>query len=167
MSIAPREAKCSIRRRTCAGHCALTHRTATCAASFTTALPHSGQFLGIRNFFSVPVRKSLRTSTTAGMTSPAFSIMTVSPIRTSLRAISSSLCKVARATVDPLTRTGSSTATGVNTPVRPTWTRMSRNLVSTRSASYLKAMAQRGDLAVNPSRSRWAKESTFITAPSV
>ena len=31
MSIAPREAKCSIRRRTWAGHCALTQRTATCA----------------------------------------------------------------------------------------------------------------------------------------
>ena len=154
MSIARRDAKCSILRRTCAGHRALTQRTATCAASFTTALPHSGHFIGIRNFFSDPVRKSFRTSTTAGMTSPAFSTITVSPMRMSLRAISSSLCKVARLTVDPLTRTGSSAATGVSTPVRPTCTRMSCNLVCTRSASYLKAMAQRGDLAVNPRRCR-------------
>ena len=55
------------------------------------------------------------------MTSPAFSITTVSPIRISLRSISSSLCKVARATRLPPTVTGSSAATGVNVPVRPTW----------------------------------------------
>ena len=115
----------------------------------------------------MPVRKSFRTSTTAGMTSPAFSIMTVSPMRMSLRAISSSLCKVARATVDPLTRTGSSAATGSQHPGTSDLDQDVVQLVSTRSASYLKAMAQRGDLAVNPSRSRWASESTFTTAPSV
>ena len=167
MSIAPREAKCSILRRTCAGHWLFTQRIATWPSSFTTALPHSGQCFGIRNFFSVPFRRSLRTLTTAGMTSPAFSISTVSPIRISLRAISSSLWSVARLTVLPLTTTGSSAATGVSVPVRPTCTRISSSFVSTRSASYLNAIAQRGDFAVKPSTSRCPNESTFTTAPSV
>ena len=54
MSIAPRDAKCSIRRRTCAGHWLFTQRTATWPSSFTTALPHSGQCFGIRNFLLAP-----------------------------------------------------------------------------------------------------------------
>ena len=41
------------------------------------------------------------------MISPAFSMATMSPMRMSLRAISSALCSVARATVVPLTGTGS------------------------------------------------------------
>ena len=47
-------------------------------------------------------------------------------MRISLRAISSSLCSVARDTTTPPTVTGSSTATGVSAPVRPTWMVMSR-----------------------------------------
>ena len=38
--------------------------------------------------------------------------------------MSSSLCSVARLIVEPARRTGSSSATGVRTPVRPTWTVM-------------------------------------------
>ena len=60
------------------------------------------------------------TCTTFGMTSPPFSMSTVSPTRTSLRATSSSLCRVARATVEPARGTGSRMATGVSCPVRPT-----------------------------------------------
>ena len=60
-----------------------------------------------------------------GMTSPAFSMTTVSPMRMSLRRISSSLCSVARAMVLPRRKTGSSSATGVSVPVRPTCTVMS------------------------------------------
>ena len=48
-------------------------------------------------------------------------MITVSPTRMSLRAISSSLCSVARDTTTPPTVTGSSSATGVSAPVRPTW----------------------------------------------
>ena len=59
MSIAPREAKCSIRRFSCAGHWLLMQRTATWPSSFTTLLPHSGQVVGMRNFFSLPVRASV------------------------------------------------------------------------------------------------------------
>ena len=58
------------------------------------------------------------------MTSPARCTMTVSPGRMSLRWMSSSLCSVARSTVTPPTKTGSSTANGVRTPVRPTLTSM-------------------------------------------
>ncbi len=60
------------------------------------------------------------TSTTSGITSPAFWIMTVSPIRMSFLLISSSLWRVAREIVEPATRVGFKTATGVTAPVRPT-----------------------------------------------
>ena len=55
-----------------------------------------------------------------GMTSPARCTITVSPMRISLRAISSSLCSVALETTTPPTVTGFSRATGVSAPVRPT-----------------------------------------------
>ena len=54
------------------------------------------------------------------MTSPARCTTTVSPTRTSLRAISSSLCRVALETTTPPTVTGLSLASGVSAPVRPT-----------------------------------------------
>ena len=57
-----------------------------------------------------------------------------SPSRISLRWISSSLCKVARLTTTPPTVIGSSSATGVNAPVRPTWIVMARRTVSACSA---------------------------------
>ena len=116
ISIAPREAKCSIRRFNCAGHWLLTQRTATCSGSLTTLLPHSGHIVGMRNFFSLPVRKSVRTLDNRGNDFTGFLEETVSPMRMSLRSISSSLCKVARETRLPLTVTGSSAATGVSTP---------------------------------------------------
>ena len=55
---------------------------------------------------------------------PALRMTTVSPMRMSLRRISSSLWSVAREIVEPCTKTGSSSATGVSTPVRPTCTVM-------------------------------------------
>ena len=59
-------------------------------------------------------------SITCGMTSPARCTRTLSPSRMSLRSTSSRLCSVARATVTPPSSTGSISATGVTTPVRPT-----------------------------------------------
>ena len=56
---------------------------------------------------------------------------------------------------------------GVSTPVRPTATSMLRSVVSLTSGGYLKAIAQRGNLLVEPIRSRCAKLFTFITAPSI
>ena len=71
----------------------------------------------------------MTTPTTLGITSPPFITHTVSPIRTSRRATSSKLWRVARDTVDPEIVTGSRMATGVSTPVRPTWITMSVSLV--------------------------------------
>ena len=62
----------------------------------------------------------------------------------SLRRMSSSLCSVARSTVTPPTNTGSSTANGVSTPVRPTLTAMLCSRVVTVVGANLKAIAQRG-----------------------
>jgi len=54
------------------------------------------------------------------MTSPARSISTVSPTRTSLRRTSSSLCRLTLDTVTPASSTGSSCAVGVSAPDLPT-----------------------------------------------
>src|SRR3989344_1125203 len=54
---------------------------------FSIFPPQAGQTSGILNFFSLPVRILVSTSTTFGITSPAFSITTVSPIRKSKRSI--------------------------------------------------------------------------------
>ena len=77
------------------------------------------------------------------------------------------LCKVARLTVVPANVTGANTPVGVRTPVRPTFTSISSNVVSFSSGGYLKASAHRGNLAVLPSSSRWEKSLTFTTAPSM
>jgi hypothetical protein len=92
---------------------------------------------------------------------------TVSPISTPLRATSLWLCRVAKVTVDPATRTGSSTAYGVTRPVRPTLTRTSTSLVLTSSGGYLNAIAQRGARLVDPSRHWTEIWSALITTPSI
>ena len=56
---------------------------------------------GSRTPSRVPSRAAASTRTTWGMISPAFWITTVSPTRTSLRRISSALCRLARLTVVP------------------------------------------------------------------
>ena len=71
------------------------------------------------------------------------------------------------ATVEPATRTGSSTANGVTRPVRPTLTSMSSSLVVTSSGGYLKAIAQRGARLVEPSRPWMETGSTLTTTPSI
>ena len=87
------------------------------------------------------------------MTSPARRTITVSPMRMSLRAISSSLCSVAFDTTTPPTVTGSSLAAGVSAPVRPTWISMSMSRVIASCGGNLWAMAQRGARDTKPSRS--------------
>ena len=76
---------------------------------------------------------------------------TVSPISTPSRSISSSLCSVARETVTPLIVTGLRCATGVSAPVRPTCTSIPSTTVDCWRGGNLKAMAQRGAFAVQPS----------------
>ncbi len=82
-------------------------------------------------------------------------------MRTSFLRISSSLCSVALRTVVPPTNTGSSLATGVSLPVRPTCTSMSRTTVSCSCAGYLCATAQRGSRDLKPSRCCSARSSTL------
>ena len=77
------------------------------------------------------------------------------------------LCSVAAETVVPARRTGSTRTFGVSTPVLPTCTTISRTLLSFFSGGYLKATAHLGALAVLPSAWRWARESIFMTAPSM
>ena len=86
------------------------------------------------------------------MTSPARRTTTVSPTRTSLRAISSSLCRVALETTTPPTVTGLSLARGVSAPVRPTLISIASTTVIARSAGNLCATAHRGEREMNPSR---------------
>ena len=87
---------------------------------------------------------SLMTFTTAGIISPDFSTITVSPILMSFRAISSSLWRVALDTVVPDMNIGSNSATGVSTPVLPTWTVTVFNIVCPCSGRYLYAHAHFG-----------------------
>ena len=84
-----------------------------------------GQRAGISKRRSLPSRSSASTRTTYGITSPARSMTMVSPMRMSLRSISSMLCSDAFRTVTPANCTGSRLATGVSVPVRPTWGWMS------------------------------------------
>ena len=102
--------------------------------------PQLGQCSGItnsRSSLSRPLRRSNTGPTSSGITSPALRTTTVSPIRMPLRFTSNGLCSVVRATVEPATCTGFSTATGVTRPVRPTCTVMSSSSVFTSSGGYL------------------------------
>ena len=88
-------------------------------------------------------------------------------MRTSFSVMKSWLWRVALVTVVPASCTGSVTALGVRTPVRPTCTTMSSTLAGFCSGGYFHATAQRGNLAVLPNRSRWLRSLTFTTAPSI
>ena len=70
-------------------------------------------------------------------------------------------------TVVPANRTGVSTALGVSTPVRPTWTTMSSTLEGFFSGGYLNATAHLGNFAVEPRTVRSDRLFTFTTAPSI
>ncbi len=113
------------------------------------------------------MRRSVIGFTTSGMTSPARRMSTTSPMRTSLRRISSSLWRVARDTVAPPRRTGVTSTTGVSTPVRPTEAQMRSTRVVSSCGGYLKATAQRGNLLAAPSRFWRSRSFTFTTRPSV
>ena len=117
MSMAVRRAKCRIDSFRRARQLTLTHRATASPSSRTTADPHDGQLDGIENGRRWRAGSIIRT--TLGITSPARSISTRSPICNPRRAISSSLCSVARDTVTPPTCTGRSRARGVTAPVRP------------------------------------------------
>jgi hypothetical protein len=85
----------------------------------------------------------------------------------SRRLISSSLCSVTLATVVPPTNTGSSFATGVIAPVRPTCTLISSSFVGISSGGNLCATAHRGSRVRNPSSRCKARLSILYTTPSI
>ena len=76
------------------------------------------------------------------------------------------LCSEAFEIVTPATDTGSSSATGVRIPVRPTDGTMFRTRVCPRCALNLNAIAQRGDRDTSPSRRCMAALFTLATTPS-
>jgi hypothetical protein len=168
MSKAPRPARWNSRSRSWAGQDRVFgQRQSTSSSSLARAVWQDGQVSGNLNSRSPPVRRSATGPSTSGITSPALRRITMSPIRTPLRLISSALCNVARSTVEPVTLTGSITANGVTRPVRPTLTWMSSNRVVTSSGGYLNAMAHRGARLVEPSRRCSAIWSIFTTTPSI
>ena len=70
-------------------------------------------------------------------------------------------------TIAPESRTGSTSTTGVRTPVRPTEAQMSTTCVASSCGGYLYAAAQRGNFDAAPRRRRQSRSSTFTTIPSV
>ena len=165
MFMASLDAKWKIPSFTMEGHDILMHRLTT--PSLTAGDPHTGQISGIEKTPSDPFLRLSTGATTSGMTSPARWTITVSPTRRSLRRISSSLCRVALLTLAPPTTTGSSTATGVRTPVRPTWIIISRSWVVAWVGGNLYATTQRGARALTPRRSCRFTRSSLITTPSI
>ena len=159
MSIILREAKCRSASLRCAEQNKPPVQRATASpSSRTTWEPQTGQLFNISNMPGTGCgRRSSTTDKTSGITSPARLTMTVSPMRTSLRRISSSLCNVAFVIVTPPTNTGARRATGVKAPVRPTCISIPCTIVSASSAGNLCAIAKRGARETNPNSSCCAK----------
>ena len=93
----------------------------TAPSGLTVSVPQAGHFFGGFGLRALLFLRGSFGETTCGITSPARITTTSSPSRTSLRARSSSLCRVAVLTVTPPTWTGSSIANGTRWPVRPTF----------------------------------------------
>ena len=82
--------------------------------------------------------------------------------------MSSALCSVAIEIVEPARNTGSSTAYGVDRAgAADVDVDLRSSFVCACCAGNLNAVAQRGNFAVVPSRSRSARSSTLMTTPSV
>ena len=137
MSIAPREAKWAMRCTRWPGQSALVQKVSLSPSSRTRGMPQMGHAVGNSHSGRPGGRLESTGATTSGMTSPALRTTTVSPGRTSLTRTWSWLWRVARRTVDPLTRTGSSWAKGVAFPVRPIDTMMSMSVVVASSGGNL------------------------------
>ena len=153
--------------RRMAGQLLLTQRVAASPSSRTSSEPHSGQVWGSSRRWAPAGRSSGNTRTTSGMISPALRTTTVSPACRSSSASRSALCSVARLTLVPARATASNSATGVTTPVRPTWQVSRSRRLGASSAGYLRAMAQRGAFWVKPAASCRARALSFTTTPSV
>src|ERR687898_1355320 len=145
MSIAPRPAKWNSHSTDWSGQPALFgQRQSASLSRRTSGVPHEGQFFGIFHFRAFFGRFAKTGPTISGITSPARRTITVSPLRTSLRRVSSSLWRVAYVIVTPPTTTGSKTANGVILPVRPVWTSIAFKSAVRSSGGNLYAIAHRG-----------------------
>ena len=139
----------------------------TASSGLTVGVPQAGHFFG---GFGLRALRFLRGSfgeTTCGITSPARITTTSSPSRTSLRARSSSLWRVAVVTVTPPTWTGSSIAKGTRWPVRPTFQTTFFIVVVAVVGGNFQAIAQRGSRPTTPSSRQSARSSTLTTTPSI
>jgi len=137
MSQAWRLTKWRRRAASTAGQPGLTQRRATSCGRRTTGSRQTGHRVGGARGCWLPSRAAGKARRTLGMMSPPLTTTTRSPGRMSLRASSSQLCRVARLTVVPARLTGSSSPTGVITPVRPTCRVISRKTVTASSALNL------------------------------
>ena len=133
---APR-AKWAMRAHRCWGQSTLVQNVSLSPSRRTSGPTARAALLGNFHAFSPFGRSDSTGPTTSGMTSPALRTITVSPGRTSLARTWSSLCSVARPTVEPPTNTGSSMANGVAFPVRPIDTMMSFSSVVRSSGGNL------------------------------
>ena len=168
MSIAPLWTKCLTCWKTCPGQPVRFGQIVQTPSGFTVGVPQIGHSLGGRAFRSrFPFRRWISGATTCGITSPARVTITSSPSRTSLRARSSSLCRVAVCTVTPLTCTGSSIAKGTRCPVRPTFQTIRFSFVVAVIGGNFQAIAQRGSRPTTPRSRQSARSSTLTTAPSI
>ena len=166
-SRAPLLTQCRRPPRRIAGQLLFTHRVAASSPSRTRLDPHSGQCSGSCTGVALLGRSSGSTRTTSGIISPALRTTMVSPRCRSSSAIRSALWRVARLTLVPAKATGSNSATGVITPVRPTCTTTRSRRLGASSAGNFRAIAQRGDFWVKPASSWSTKLLSFTTTPSV
>ena len=137
MSMAPRDPKWSSDSLSCAGQAAFVQRRTTSPSGRAALEPQTGHRSGADRGTASAGRRSSKTLTMCGITSPARSTTTVSPLRTSRRWTSLKLCSVVLLMVTPAMRTGASTAAGVSAPVRPTLTLKSMTCVSALRAENL------------------------------
>ena len=160
ISIAPRDAKCRTRSKTCAGHDAFVQRDIASPGGWSTALPQTGQASGMTKnaLFSGPLRAI--GPTTRGITSPARVTRTY---RRCECRYSRCIGVVQRRALDRhaadlhriehgigIERAGASDRNAMSS----SFVRASRGL-------NLYAIAQRGSRATTPSRSCSARSSTF------
>ena len=96
-----------------------------------------------------------------GITSPALSTVTVSPILISFLSISSSLCNVAFETNTPPMLIGFIFATGVNAPVLPIWISIFLITETPLLDENLWAIAHLGAFATLPSLF-WSLKSSIL-----
>ena len=139
----------------------------TASSGLTVGVPQAGHFFGGFGLRAPFLRRWVSGATTWGITSPARITTTSSPARTSLRARSSSLCRVAVETVTPPTWTGSSIAKGTRWPVRPTFQTTSSSFVVAVVGANFQAIAQRGSRPTTPSSRHSARSSILTTTPSI